>query len=286
MMGLFRVVPVVLSGFLLSGCLLPTHFTVASWAIDGLSVMFTKKSVADHGISAVAQKDCALWRGFTEGEICREDDSITAIADAGYISNDGKSTPATAFADSTADVTTVNTKAIYQNSIFSDMAFKDKLMDDPVSWQNDFADDDLEDAVVSADISSDVPSDVIEVEALQSPEELMVEMPIMEVSVDASKTALLYGNYLVIGSFGNWSNASQFAKRHEDLGAQIVSADVNVGRVFRIIVGPYTASTRDVLESSTKQAGIKAVWGMKVSEDFLALNWEDGMPVQVASVSE
>jgi len=282
MMSLYRVVPVVLSGFLLGGCLLPTHFTVASWAIDGLSVMFTKKSVADHGISAVAQKDCALWRGFTEGEICREDDSITAIADAGYISNDGKSSRATAFVDSAADVTTVNTKAIYHNSIFSDLAFKDKLLDEPVSWQNDFADDDLEDAVISADISTDP----VEVEALQAPEKSLAEIPIMEVSVDASKTALLYGNYLVIGSFGNWSNATRFAKHHGDLGAQIVSADFNVGKVFRIIVGPYTTSTRDALESSTKQAGIRDVWGMKVSEDVLALNWEDDTPVQVAFVSE
>ena len=32
----------------------------------------TEKSVTDHGISVVAQKDCAVWRGLTAGELCRE----------------------------------------------------------------------------------------------------------------------------------------------------------------------------------------------------------------------
>jgi len=40
---------------------------VASWALDGISYIMTEKSVTDHGISVVAQKDCAVWRGVTAG---------------------------------------------------------------------------------------------------------------------------------------------------------------------------------------------------------------------------
>ena len=32
----------------------------------------TEKSMTDHGPSGVAQKDCAVWRGVTAGELCRE----------------------------------------------------------------------------------------------------------------------------------------------------------------------------------------------------------------------
>jgi len=45
---------------------------VASWALDGISYVMTEKSVTDHGLSAVVQKDCAVWRGVTEGELCRD----------------------------------------------------------------------------------------------------------------------------------------------------------------------------------------------------------------------
>ena len=70
---------------LLGGCAIPFPVQVASWAIDGISYVMTQKSVADHGISLVAQKDCAILRGVLDpGEFCRDlDDAATAVADSG-----------------------------------------------------------------------------------------------------------------------------------------------------------------------------------------------------------
>jgi len=60
-------------GTILSGCAaLPVPVQIASWALDGLSVITTQKSLTDHGLSMVSNQDCAIWRGFTEGEICRD----------------------------------------------------------------------------------------------------------------------------------------------------------------------------------------------------------------------
>ena len=84
----------------LSGCALPVPLQIASWALDGLSVLTTQKSVADHAISLVAEKDCAIWRGLTEGEVCRDidDNTTTAIADASETSKpDDFSTETIAF---------------------------------------------------------------------------------------------------------------------------------------------------------------------------------------------
>jgi len=60
----------------LSGCGIPIGVSIASWAADGISLVATKKSISDHGISAVAQKDCAIWRIFKGESICRETASI------------------------------------------------------------------------------------------------------------------------------------------------------------------------------------------------------------------
>jgi len=69
--------------FLLGGCALPVPVQIASWALDGLSYLMTEKSATDHGISVLAQKDCAVLRVLWEpDEVCREfDDSATVLAD-------------------------------------------------------------------------------------------------------------------------------------------------------------------------------------------------------------
>ncbi len=51
---------------------LPLPVQVASMVIDGVSYLVTQKSISDHGISALAGKDCALYRGLTMDPVCRE----------------------------------------------------------------------------------------------------------------------------------------------------------------------------------------------------------------------
>lgn len=68
----------------LSGCALPVGVTVATWAADGWSLLATNKSIIDHGISFVAEQDCALWRVFSDDAICSDyEDEGVALADSG-----------------------------------------------------------------------------------------------------------------------------------------------------------------------------------------------------------
>jgi len=72
----------------LSGCALPVGVTVASWAADGVSLLATEKSLLDHGISYVSGQDCALWRVFTEDDVCSDETETgmaLASADGGLI---------------------------------------------------------------------------------------------------------------------------------------------------------------------------------------------------------
>ena len=72
---------ILILSMMLGGCALPVSFQIASWAADGISYIATNKSVSDHGLSLVTQKDCALWRAVKQEEICvQHEDSPTAIA--------------------------------------------------------------------------------------------------------------------------------------------------------------------------------------------------------------
>ena len=66
----------------LGGCMaLPAPVQMASFALDGISLITTEKSLSDHGLSLFTGRDCAFWRGLTEGRFCAEqedgDDAFT-----------------------------------------------------------------------------------------------------------------------------------------------------------------------------------------------------------------
>ncbi|MBM3565602.1 MAG: hypothetical protein FJX42_05765 [Alphaproteobacteria bacterium] len=64
----------------LGGCALPVPVQIASWAIDGLLYITTEKTKIDHGISLIAQKDCAVLRVVATGSFCHDDDAPVVLA--------------------------------------------------------------------------------------------------------------------------------------------------------------------------------------------------------------
>lgn len=85
--ALLRFTAPLILGLFLAGCAAPMPLRVASWALDGASYLTTKKSVMDHGLSALNGQDCAALRIVTEGSACRSD--IPGVA-----FNDNLSAPA------------------------------------------------------------------------------------------------------------------------------------------------------------------------------------------------
>ncbi len=70
--GIMKIFIALAAAFLLSGCGLPPAFTFVSYALDGMTLLSTGKSVGDHAISAAAEKDCAVWRVVKDEDVCRE----------------------------------------------------------------------------------------------------------------------------------------------------------------------------------------------------------------------
>lgn len=62
--------------FLTSGCALPVPFQIASWAASGLSYATTGKSISDHAVSAVTERDCAMHRIALGEQICTAPDDF------------------------------------------------------------------------------------------------------------------------------------------------------------------------------------------------------------------
>lgn len=76
--SLKTIISLSVVGLGLSGCALPPALAIASLVLDVGSFALSGKTATDHGISIVAQEDCALLK-ILEGKICEaypEDEDI------------------------------------------------------------------------------------------------------------------------------------------------------------------------------------------------------------------
>jgi hypothetical protein len=68
--------------------------SMASLAISGASMATTGKSVSDHAISAVAQRDCRMWRIIQGSPICREPEPAAGTTAAITLAAASRTSPA------------------------------------------------------------------------------------------------------------------------------------------------------------------------------------------------
>ena len=81
-----RMLAAVMAPLALGGCGLPVGFQIASLFADGFSLLTTEKTLTDHGISAITEQDCAVWRGLKGEEVCQDEafdpDDVAGLEDA------------------------------------------------------------------------------------------------------------------------------------------------------------------------------------------------------------
>jgi hypothetical protein len=73
-MSIRIIVPVGLL-FVLGGCAMSSGMAALSYAANGISYASSGKGIADHALSASADKDCAMLRVVQGEDICTNDDS-------------------------------------------------------------------------------------------------------------------------------------------------------------------------------------------------------------------
>ena len=324
------------SALLLGGCALPVPIQVASWALDGFSYLTTEKSVTDHGLSILAQKDCAVLRGLLDdGEICRDnDDAQTLLADRGP----GNGFTATDETEELAALGDVEQLANFETAAGEPAAPKEGASDDarPVTGQGSdlwsdqggvsgvnlsatrvslsldgFEGEPLEGYplyIGSGDISalqnlvtaSLDPLGVTSAE-LESPVELAnfktaagpdtapaffeggpMENDLIDLDGKAlvSVEAVISGEtgddlavigdepqaglYFVIGSFRKHDNARKLRSQYRTLTPSVLSAKLEHGTVFRVVVGPFVETDAKRIHKAIFKAGISDSWAIRV----------------------
>jgi hypothetical protein len=217
----FTIIPCAI---LLSGCAMPLPFQIASWALDGISYIATEKSVTDHGISIIAQKDCALLRVVQGDDICStyDDSGTIAVAETGNL-------------DSPDEITLKGVGGETTNiAAFAGTEIKSQLPE-----------------------ASTFTHVNVKPASAQNPRLLILGARVWSDRLDADI-------YYVIGSFSNRDNAQSLISKHSDLGPAILASHLKGKKVYRVAVGPFKNYQRKDIKISIEKSGISNAWAMHI----------------------
>jgi cell division protein FtsN len=278
----------VVASMLLGGCGLPVGVTIASWAADGISYVATDKTLTEHGISAVAGKDCSVWRMFKGGKFCvewKEGDTPTIVAqnDQGQVDElgfdyDGDDTayidsvhsePQIAAAKPKIESYSQNAKNL-GNKIPKGEPITDSAQPDQIVISNEKID---APAITPFPVHYATPLKPVSVknkDAIQTVNTTKISSIVTKpakkqirpstVVAKNSASADPADRYFVIGSYLGSDYAKRHADRHALLGASVAKAKVGRKDVFRVIVGPFTKGEQPAIHKLIKRSKIRQAW--------------------------
>jgi hypothetical protein len=214
----------VSSGVLfLSACVLPPSVQIASWVADGVSYIITQKSLTDHGISFITQRDCALWRGIKGEAICRDPGGGTVAVAA----NDGEEVALAGFETAAGGPPRDGGKT--PEGIFTAAKNAGEPFAVPVRaapWAT---------AVVARQRG------------------FLRKVPPVEPTAQS-------GLFYVIGSFRRLDFAQALVQRQGALNARLVDVSVGGSRLYRVVVGPFDQGRQYYVYRRIAEAGIDGAW--------------------------
>jgi hypothetical protein len=198
----------------------------------------TKKTLTDHGLSLITQKDCSIWRGVSKGELCREQnlDKIEVVVERAPQMDGGNVVIASAYPLGDVDVEalpqieTVETDAPPQFE-------RSKLVVYAAT------------AIAPADTSMD--SDF---ETAGLPTEPPAAAPVT------------LRTYLIVGSFRTSDRAERLASRLGGLPVSVLPGMVDGRRYHRVAVGPVAPGTAAAWRARLAGNGIAESWALKIYE--------------------
>lgn len=245
-----RIGVVVVAVALLPGCGLPIGVQMASLAVQGMSLAATGKTPTDHGISALAEKDCATWRPLAGEPICSD-----LPGEVGDVMVAEATEPATDEA--------VAPSAVSASWALPDVAAAERTAKpaaDPESFVTAAGQDQTPPAkarVVSPSVAK-TPSVKGPAVVTESPADL----------------------YFVVGSFDTTSRAHTLANRHAALKPRVVQGEARGNTVYRVVVGPFAKSAQTAERRKLAAAGLADAWPLSATPAAVVR----AEPVQVAEV--
>ena len=254
-----RSLAVVLAPLFLGGCGLPVGVQIASLLADGLSFLTTEKTLGDHGLSAIAGKDCAVWRGINGEEICRDNGTETAAAKAESQSHIPVDTMSDVYvwdfheATPTPKPTEVATAPQKPSWTDPDPAEVMKFPATPPPVPS------VTVAPVSMEtVSPEPPAEIAAAEPAKPAPKPAAQAP------DPAPTAktLRGGTFYVIASYRGISYARRFASRQEGLVTKVLTGTAGGMSVYRVAVGPVAEADREAVRDGLIGYGFNDVWAL------------------------
>jgi len=282
---MLKVIALGTTVLLLGGCALPVPLQIASWVLDGVSVLTTQKSVADHGISLLAEKDCAVWRGVVEGEFCRDEiDPTVMVADGGR-----KPEFDAGFNEKSNVLSPVSRVPV------TDTALKQQVIVDRREVGVKFSHA-MSRAKVSAPrrvqgaqpvqaVRGDVPSSEAPIETQAQGHSVVAAKWSPPIKPKIHGTVPVGGIYFVIGSFRSQQNALRLSGRHQRYAATTISAKLDGKKIYRVVVGPIEKGKGKTVHKNLRNTGLTDTWAIRVN----ASEWTVAGPIprrNTASVNE
>jgi len=274
------------SVLLLGGCALPLPVQIASWALDGISYLATEKTVADHGLSMVAQQDCAVLRGLlSEGEFCRDfEDSTTILVDngsgkstsgyrKGLVEDDGTEVASLNEIESLVDFETASGGENGDDKAGAGAAIVRYDADfSPIYESLDLVEYPREISVIEKPAAEASAPDefafsfqlAIDERQMQASAKAAKEIAEMAEQADSKVGEPAVGLYFVIGSFRQHKNALDLRQQFRALAPTVLSAKLKYSTVYRVVVGPFGQRDAKQVHRSIFKAGISDSWSIRV----------------------
>lgn len=267
------------SALLIAGCAVPVPLQVASWALDGISLLVTEKSVTDHGLSIVAKQDCAVWRGVTEGELCRDwDDGGTMVAERDSLPEPvSKPVLVNSFAPpAQSDIPLLNTNL--DDSLPNIEELTNFVTAAGPAPRTPSVTRPLQPPVASAPKRLAAATTVrlapqpvaykTAAKVVARPAVAKTAPPKRQIATARVKPAAsepVAGIYFVIGSFRNYGNARDLAGRYGGLVPEVLAAKLDGAPVYRVVVGPAQDGQERALHRRVARAGLSDTWAIRVT---------------------
>ncbi len=287
-----KIITLGASILFLGGCALPVPIQIASWALDGISYLATEKSVADHGLSMVAQQDCAVLRGLlSEGDFCRDfKDSTTVLVDngSGKSTSDSRNGLVEDGGTEVASLSEIESLANFETAsggengdvkagagVASAQHQKDIA---EIAWPMDLDDNfrlpgyPLEISVIEGPAPEvSAPDEFafsfrLAIDEWQTQASAMAakEIAPMAAQADSKVGEPAVGLYFVIGSFRQHKNARDLRQQFQALAPSVFSAKLKRGTLYRVVVGPFGQRDAKEVHRSIFKAGIADSWAIRI----------------------
>ena len=209
---------------------MPASVQIASFVADGISLVTTDKTLGDHGLSAVTNQDCAVWRAVNGEEVCREvepGEGLVMVADAG-----------------------------------SDTAIESEDLLPIVDPSNGLVDADDMNLVRTPKIEIAWPEPI---GAPAEPAAPAVENTQPDKSSPAPAAVKTGGGtFFVIASFSRLQGAKRFARRHLGLATQVLAGTAKGKTVYRVATGPVGKGQRPAMRAQLAIGGFDDAWVLKL----------------------